>query len=589
MFRCYRNLAIVGHGVLDVGHDCRGGAQNGGVEIVVAEQEERSRGGDPLYALRPVGGGPAARDLTSAELAERVAAQEAESTPTWVFPAADRAYPVLLRAGVRLRRCHDLALTEGLLLASQARHGEPRGLAAAYARARGLPPPDAAPDDDTTDTTGQAALFHPRGTGLPEGVTAAEAAEDVLAEQHRAIQQHPVPERFRLLVASESQSALAAAEMSHHGLPWHADVHDAVLTELLGARVTNGRPSKLAELADRVAEAFGTPVNPDHPPSVVRAFRRAGIDVPSSRAHVLADVDHPAVAPLLAYKELARLHSAHGWAWLREWVHDGRFRPTFVVGGVVSGRWATRGGGALQIPKVLRSCVRADPGWRLVVADAAQLEPRVLAALSGDRRFAEVSASADLYASLAADAFGGDRARAKVAMLSALYGGTSGEAGPLLAQLRTRFPDAVRYVEHAAAAGERGEQVRSRLGRTSPPPSEQWRALTGNADAGVAAHRAARDWGRFTRNFVVQASAADFTSVLLALLRRALAERASAAELVFFQHDEIIVHCPADEADVVGALCGECADEAGRLTFGARCPVRFPLEAKLVGRYADAK
>jgi len=40
---------------------------------------------------------------------------------------------------------------------------------------------------------------------------------------------------------------------------------------------------------------------------------------------------------------------------------------------------------------------------------------------------------------------------------------------------------------------------------------------------------------------------------------------------------------------VVGALCGECADEAGRLTFGARCPVRFPLEAKLVGRYADAK
>jgi len=238
---------------------------------------------------------------------------------------------------------------------------------------------------------------------------------------------------------------------------------------------------------------------------------------------------------------------------------------------------------------VLRSCVRADPGWRLVVADAAQLEPRVLAALSGDRRFAEVSASADLYASLAADAFGGARARAKVAMLSALYGGTSGETGPLLAQLRTRFPDAVHYVEHAAAAGERGEQVRSRLGRTSPPPSEQWRALTGNADAGVAGHRAARDWGRFTRNFVVQASAADFTSVLLALLRRALAERAPAAELVFFQHDEIIVHCPADEADVVGALCDECADEAGRLTFGARCPVRFPLEAKLVGRYADAK
>src|SRR5690606_37628612 len=147
------------------------------------------------------------------------------------------------------------------------------------------------------------------------------------------------------------------------------------------------------------AAAFGRPVNPDHPDSVVRAFGRAGISVPSARAHVLRRVDHPAVAPLLEYKELARLHSAHGWAWLDQWVHEDRFRPVYVVGGVVSGRWASRGGAALQIPRMLRGCVTADPGWKLVVADAAQLEPRILAALSGDRRLAEVSRSTDLYTS----------------------------------------------------------------------------------------------------------------------------------------------------------------------------------------------
>lgn len=570
------------------------------VDIVVAEQEKRLNDGDPLYELRAVTAAGqeseratapphdlTARDLTAPDLATRIAQHDTGSI-TWGLPSTDRIYPGLLRHSVRLRRCHDIALTERLLLNSQGRHDEPRGLAAAYARARGLPPPPDT-DDDTADAIGQAALFAPRGTGLPDDVTPAEAAEVVLSEQHSALQRAPAPDRLRLLIASESQSALAAAEMSHHGLPWRADIHDAVLTKLLGRRVANGRPSTLADLADRISEAFGTPVNPDHPPSVVRAFRRAGIDVPSSRAHVLRDVDHPAVAPLLEYKELARLHTAHGWSWLREWVHDGRFRAAYVVGGVVSGRWATRGGGALQIPKVLRTCVRADPGWRLVVADAAQLEPRVLAALSGDRRLADVSASADLYASIAADAFGGERARAKIAMLSALYGGTSGEAGPLLARLRTRFPDAVRYVEHAAAAGERGEMVRSRLGRTSPPPSERWRALIGNADAGVAAHRASRDWGRFTRNFVVQASAADYTSVLLALLRRALAHRAPNAELVFFQHDELIVHCSAEDAEAVAGLFQSCADEAGTLTFGPRCPVRFPLEATLVDSYADAK
>jgi DNA polymerase-1 len=41
---------------------------------------------------------------------------------------------------------------------------------------------------------------------------------------------------------------------------------------------------------------------------------------------------------LLEYKELSRPHTAKGWARLDEWVADGRFRPHYVVGGVVSGR-----------------------------------------------------------------------------------------------------------------------------------------------------------------------------------------------------------------------------------------------------------
>ena len=103
---------------------------------------------------------------------------------------------------------------------------------------------------------------------------------------------------------------------------------------------------------------------------------------------MLRGVDHPAVPLLLEYKELYRIWTAHGWSWLDAWVREGRFRPEYVPAGVVSGRWATRGGGALQIPKVIRRAVVADPGWRLVVADAGQLEPRVLAAVSGDARLA---------------------------------------------------------------------------------------------------------------------------------------------------------------------------------------------------------
>src|SRR6185436_15745221 len=119
------------------------------------------------------------------------------------------------------------------------------------------------------------------------------------------------------------------------------------------------------------------------------------------------NVDHPAVRPLLEYKELYRIWVAHGWSWLDAWVRDGRFRPEYVPGGVVSGRWGARGGGALQVPKVVRRAVVAEPGWRFVVADAGQLEPRVLAAVSGDERFAAAGAAGDLYAALAADSFEG--------------------------------------------------------------------------------------------------------------------------------------------------------------------------------------
>src|SRR6266700_8435892 len=127
---------------------------------------------------------------------------------------------------------------------------------------------------------------------------------------------------------------------------------------------------------------------------------------------MLRTVDHSAVPLLLEYKELARLYTADGWGWLDTWVSGGRFRPEYVVGGVVSGRWASRGGGALQIPKLLRRAVIADTGWVLVVADAAQLEPRVLAALAGDRAFAQAAAGGDLYEGLAS-VFGGDRGQAK--------------------------------------------------------------------------------------------------------------------------------------------------------------------------------
>ncbi|WP_203883151.1 bifunctional 3'-5' exonuclease/DNA polymerase [Planotetraspora kaengkrachanensis] len=510
-----------------------------------------------------------------ADLAQAVRELEA-GRPRWAWADARRVYPALLAGGVRLSRCHDVTLTEGLLLAADGRYGEPRQPAAAYARLHGLPVPA---DVHESAEAAQVALFEPAKDG-PD-VAEADLVAEVLDDQLRRIALTPDPGRFRLLVAAESAGALIAAEMAHDGMPWRRDVHDALLTELLGPRPAHGmRPARLQALADEISAAFGHPVNPDSPQQIVKAYKGAGIAIPSTRSYVIKEVEHPGTRPLLAYKELARLYSFHGWVWADQWVRDDRFHPEYVVGGVVSGRWATSGGGALQIPKVMRRVVVADEGWTLVVADAAQLEPRVLAAMAGDGGLARAAGEIDLYAALA-QAFGGARDSAKIAMLSAMYGGTSGDAPKLLAVMRQRFPQAYGFVEDAARAGEDGRLVRSWLGRTSPPPSARWRELV----SGPEGVRAARDRGRFTRNFVVQATAAEWALTLMAVLRGLLPEP---ARLVFFQHDEVMVHCPEDLAPEVRAAVARAAEEATRLVFG-QTPVRFPMEAVAVACYADAK
>jgi DNA polymerase-1 len=194
----------------------------------------------------------------------------------------------------------------------------------------------------------------------------------------------------------------------------------------------------------------------------------------------------------------------------------------------------------------------------------------------------------DLYKAVSDKAFSGDRGMAKLAVLGSIYGQTSGDGLKNLAMLRKRFPKAVAYVDDAARAGEEGRLVRTWLGRTCPPSGSPIddAMLEGPSEERPTDARHARARGRFTRNFVVQGSAADWALLMMAALRQSITELK--AELVFFQHDEVIVHCPADEAEEVAAAIQAAGDLAGRITFG-ETPTRFPFTTAIVEVYADAK
>ncbi len=190
------------------------------------------------------------------------------------------------------------------------------------------------------------------------------------------------------------------------------------------------------------------------------------------------------------------------------------------------------------------------------------------------------------------------RAHAKVAMLGALYGATSGESGRLMPRLQRSFPAATAYVEAAARAGEAGEVVTTWLGRSSPTPSpawqeaQRWSALPeADPEERRVARTQAREWGRFTRNFVVQGTAAEWALCWLADVRRELAALGEvdgrAARLVYFLHDEVMVEAPDALAGAVADVVRSSARRAGRLLFGT-FPVEFALDVRSVRRYSEA-
>jgi DNA polymerase I len=526
---------------------------------------------------------PRSTRLPGADLAGYVREREREPV-RWVWDDTTRWYPALLEAGVRVERCTDLRLGHAVLRRSPL---VDQGLLVG------------------SDTPGWDAL---------QPVTAADPAlfplddpADLLdpvgehARQQAALEASPERGRLGLLLAAESSGALVAAEMTHAGLPWRADVHGRLLTELLGPRPAAGaRPAALERLLAEIRPALGAPdLNPDSPGELLRALQGAGLPVSDTRSWTLEQLEHPAVPALLEYKKLSRLLQANGWNWLDTWVRDGRFRSWFLPGGVVTGRWAATGGGALSVPTQIRPAAVADEGWRFVVADVAQLEPRVLAGMSGDVAMAEAARSSDLYEGMVAAGAVTSRAEAKVGMLGAMYGATRGESGRMMPRLTRRYPRAIGLVEEAARAGERGEVVRTLLGRGSPRPGRSG----GNPDEpgeppGAAEPAADRDrhrraWGRFTRNFVVQGTGAEWALCWLADLRNRLWRLGESGtveqrpHLVFFLHDEVVVHTPEHLAERVAEEVRLAAAEAGRLLFGA-FPIDFPLDVAIVRSWADA-
>lgn len=557
----------------------------------------------------------ARRTIAGAQLASTVQSiEEKNKKVRWVYSDYHTFLPLLLERGVTIGRAHDLLLAQRILSAAASRAQNK----ISYTPLVELNPAVPAPSQripPLAQIPGQDALFAdlaPAASAHVSAPTVLQLAEE-LQNQLTAISQAPYPDRLQLLVAAESQGGIIAAEMKHTGIPWNRDLHEKLLEHRLGSRPPLGqRPEKMEELAQHIRQLLHSPqLNPDSPQELLKALHRAGVMVKSTNKWELRtwaeevaaqrQSREALIAPILTYKKLYRLWTANGWNWLDEWVHQNRFYPSYEVGGVVTGRWGASGGGAMQIPGDVRSSVQAEEGQVLIVSDASQVEPRILAALAADQKLAIAGSGKDLYLGIAElGARTGsaltERAHAKVALLGAMYGATTGESGRLMPHLKKMFPQAIEFTERAARIGERGGQVTTFLGRTSPAPSPEWFERQRNQESAAAEQRArseARSWGRFTRNFVVQGTAAEWAICWMGNIRARLRSerllgRPLRSQLVYFLHDEIMVYGPNQEAKLCEKIIRESARDAATMIFG-QIPVDFPVTVTVTDNYAKAK
>ena len=553
-----------------------------------------------------VGSGPGAptavlhrgelRTASGEELLRHVAAVEAAHRPRWVWWSAESGARGVVAGRVHLARAWDVAEAHRLL-----RGGWDASPALAWAAAHGLPaasvpaPPtddlfdlvgaaDLPPADELLDAAGHLRADHARWLEDPAHLRP--WAEAALTVARRQLEQAAgISPRLAMTVASESAAALLCLELERDGLPLDRARTEELVAQAAGPRTVGDSETLAARRARDATVLRHVPgresVDLRNPVQVKELLAAVGVDVPNTRKWVLEayrDV-HPVVDALLTWRRDERIATTYGYRWLDSHVGpDDRLRGRWTASDGAAGRM-TAENGLHNLPAALRPGVAAHPGHVLVRADLGQVEPRVLAVVSGDPAFAAATRADDLYAPVASR-LGAERAVAKIAVLAAMYGQRSGAAGEALKGLEAAYPVAMGLLDRAYASGRRAEPLRTYGGRLVPTG----RLLAGRPPGSDPELDAAR--GRFARNAVIQGSAAELFKAWAATVRASV--RDLDASVVLCLHDELLVHVPEQHAaEAVRRVDGSLEDAARRWSGGA--PVRFVADTSVVRRWSEAK
>jgi DNA polymerase I-like protein with 3'-5' exonuclease and polymerase domains len=266
---------------------------------------------------------------------------------------------------------------------------------------------------------------------------------------------------------------------------------------------------------------------------------------------------------------------------------NGKVHGDFIQHGADTGRFSSRNPNLQNVPnpatahgKAIRNLFYAPEGYKLVVADYSQIEPRIIASMSMDpimmKNYLE---GGDIYTTVG-DVMGVNRQAGKVLVLSMAYGvgpdkiarsiGCSvTEAKGLLSDFADKFQNVASYRAKVVGVAKKTGFVSTILGRKRYLPEINSRNIAERAGA-----------ERQAFNTRIQGSAADVMKLAMIRAHKAIPQGAS---ILLTVHDELVTITPDDLVDQTREAIRESMEGINLLE------VPLIADVKVVQRWGEAK
>ena len=281
---------------------------------------------------------------------------------------------------------------------------------------------------------------------------------------------------------------------------------------------------------------------------------------------------HPIVEQILDYRTLTKLKSTYADGLLKEISADGRIHTNFQMTVTATGRLSSTEPNLQNIPvrrelgAQIRRMFVASPGKVLVDADYSQIELRLLAHIANDETMiAAFRSGEDIHAVTASQVFGVplaevtplQRSHAKAVNFGIVYGISAfslaqdigvfqNEAKAYMDSYFAKYHGVRDYMKRIVEQAKADGYVTTLFGRRRDLPELK------------SSNFNLRSFGeRVALNMPIQGTAADIIKAAMVRVDARMRAEKLQARLLLQVHDELIVECPAEEAETVKAILTE--------------------------------